>query len=140
MTPEQIEALSPMDRIAEVMARAAEAAEKLAIDHGGQAVDLALAVARIEALSIVATGFLGAALGAALLYGANRFIRRALVTKDTAEVFNECVGLWLLGVLCAVPGAVVLLVNIGDALSIKAWVGVFYPEYWIAMKALSGLL
>jgi len=129
--------IDPVERMAAIMARAAEATEAAVAQHGNKAVELALLVARMEAIQVLVTGALS--LGLALLCA---WLARRCVTwgqtqyGDWDDHPGPVFGAIFSGAAVVGFGAAGLL----RLASLKAWVGAFVPEYWIAAKALESLL
>jgi len=124
-----------LNSIAEVMARAMQAVEQLTIEHGGDAVDLALMVARVDAIQDCFTSF------GAILVMIGLFVV-GLKSQRKAN-WNElhCVYAYTCIISYAVSAFVALLTAMtGYMFNLTHWIGAVYPEYWLAMKAMNGVL
>lgn len=128
----------PLARIADVMARGAEAAEKAVSNHGADTVELVLLAARIEAGQVLAKGF-AFLVGAALVLIAWRKTRAWYADADWDAADSFMPRLIARAALALVGGAWAIMAAMRFA-TLKAWVGLFIPEYWIAMKAMEAVL
>lgn len=118
------------DRMMDNVEALAKKIEALAMEHGAAGWDMALAVARVDALSMVVSGFIFVGLAILCSYvvvKANRRFNRN--GRDQFSDFIIMVGGPTLSVGCGIYG-------LPHLLSTWAWVGIFYPELWIASKLL----
>lgn len=148
-----------MEETAKTIADVREAAtvmfqklQELASEHGEQAIELALAVARVDALSnvIVPTVLL---LSTFIYwswwhkYPRENYERMREVVQKRREdrgsthlnADEEAIAaiFWVPSIL----GIIVTLIFLGmTAARLWAWVGVFYPELWLAKKAMEQVL
>ena len=121
------------DRILEYLSAAEAAIEQ----YGEGAVEFALSIARIDAFSHVAGGFLALAFAWAFIFPVkNLLIRQSEKIQDRIDrEFARNISLLLVYILAF--GAFVA--SLVEVLNVFAWIGIFKPEVWLAYKALNGI-
>lgn len=118
-----------MSKIDEKLGEVIDKLTKLAETHGGQAIEMAVAVARIEAIQTVVFGLIALASSIALWFFFVRKLRAANAER-WAEPFPN-------GVPCLVSGALLIVAVLAAAVHLPngwAWVGMFEPKLYLAKQ------
>jgi len=105
-------------------------AEKFITENAGDALDLALFVARIDALQSLVLALAGLATGLAIHW----FISMKLYSKYKANNDDDIMPLVIIPALIS---TITIVTSIVYLLNIFMWVGLFRPEVWIIHKALA---
>lgn len=105
---------------------------EIALAHGQDAVDLGLNVARVSAGSELVSGLLFLALSIILIVFCNKYYR--WLTKDEADFCASPACMIVGGGWCA--AVIGSLMSAKYIINLWAWVGIFYPELWVAKEIL----
>lgn len=121
------------DRAMDMVESFAAKLETLAIELGPEVGDLALATARIDALSYIFPQLL---LVAGFLFITPKIVRFVIQWEAKAESPNKGLAYFLSGIGGAAFFVISIVGKAWSFLSVWPWVGLYEPKLWIAYKVL----
>ena len=116
-----------------------EAVEGAVAQHGPQAVELALLIARIDAAHALVTPLLWTAFFAVVWAWPMKRLWSWAIERDRTRRYEEPPGKFVAG-LASVAVAIPTLKSVIGLMNGYAWVGLFSPEVWIAYKAMQAVI
>jgi len=129
-------AVSMLDGIGQMAAEVVDRFTQLAQQYGQAVVDMGLAVVRVEAASHLLVGLLFTVLGVVCLVKGTVPAWKAF--RNNLEADHP--GWFFLGCVCSVPTVVFGVLGFNRLFELWNWVGLVYPELWIAHRILEGLM